>query len=167
MVERRIVVDTLRLNYQGLLDVNEFYRVMDKWFREKGFDKFEKRNFEQVLKEGRQIEIEIEPWKKINDYAKAVMKIVFLFTNVKDVVVMKDNHRVNMQQGKVAITFNGYLETDWESKWEGKPIIFFMRAVFDQYIYKINTDKFYSLVAEDTMHLYNMLKAYLNMQRYY
>ncbi|MEK6921009.1 MAG: hypothetical protein AABX82_03945, partial [Nanoarchaeota archaeon] len=89
MVERRIVVDALRLNYQGLMDVNEFYRVMDKWFREKGFDKYEKRNFEQVLKEGRQIEIEIEPWKKINDYAKEVMKIIFLFTNVKDVVVMK------------------------------------------------------------------------------
>jgi hypothetical protein len=167
MVERRIVVDTLRLNYQGLLNVNEFYRVMDKWFREKGFDKYEKRNFEQVFKTGRQIEIEIEPWKKMNDYAKAVMKVVFLFTNVKDVVIEKDGHKVNMQQGKVAVTFMGYLETDWENKWEGTPWTFILRAVFDQYVYKINTDKFYSLVAEDTMHLYNTLKAYLNLQRYY
>jgi hypothetical protein len=167
MVERRIVVDTLRLNYQGLLNVNEFYRVMDKWFREKGFDKYEKRNFEQVFESGRQIEIEIEPWKKMNDYAKAVIKIVFLFTNVKDVVIEKDGHKVNMQQGKVAITFMGYLETDWENKWEGTPWTFILRALFDQYVYKINTDKFYSLVAEDTMHLYNTLKAYLNLQRYY
>ncbi len=166
MVERRIVVDTLRLNYQGLLNVNEFYRIMDKWFREKGFDKYEKRNFEQVFQSGRQIEIEIEPWKKISDYAKEVMKIIFLFTNVKDVVIEKDGHKINMQQGKVAVTFMGYLETDWEHKWEGTPWTFFLRAVFDQYIYKINTDKFYSLVAEDTMHLYNTLKAYLNLQRY-
>ncbi len=167
MVERRIVVDTVRLNYQGLLNVNDFYRVMDKWFREKGFDKYEKRNVEQVFKEGRQIEIEIEPWKKINDYAKEVMKVVFLFTNVKDVTIEKDGHKMQMQQGKVAITFMGYLETDWEHKWEGTPWTFFLRAIFDQYVYKINTDKFYSLVAEDTMHLYNTLKAYLNLQRYY
>jgi hypothetical protein len=167
MVERRIVVDTLRLNYQGLLNVNDFYRVMDKWYREKGFDKYEKRNFEQVFESGRQIEIEIEPWKKCNDYCKEVMKVIFLFTNVKDVVIQKDGHKVNMQQGKVAITFMGYLETDWENKWEGTPWTFILRAVFDQYIYKINTDKFYSLVAEDTMHLYNTLKAYLNLQRYY
>lgn len=65
MVERRIVVDNLRLNYHGLMDVNEFYRVMDKWFREKGFDKYEKRNFEQVLKEGIQIEIRLNHGKKL------------------------------------------------------------------------------------------------------
>ena len=49
MADRRIVVDSLQLKYQGLVNVNEFYRIMDKWFREKGYDKYEKRTSEQRL----------------------------------------------------------------------------------------------------------------------
>ena len=48
MADRRIVVDSLQLKYQGLVNVNEFYRIMDKWFREKGYDKYEKRTSEQI-----------------------------------------------------------------------------------------------------------------------
>ncbi len=166
MAERTIVVDSVLLNYNGLFDFNEFYRLMDKWFREKIFDKYEKRNEEQVFKDHRQIVFQIEPWKKVNDYCKEVMKITFTFTNLKDVVVVKDKHRVKLQQGKIKVKFMGYLETDWEHKWEGNPVLFFMRAVFDQFIYKVSTDKYQALVAEDTMHLYSILKSYLNLQRY-
>ena len=166
MVERRIVVDTLRLNYQGLMDVNEFYRVMDKWYREKGFDKYEKRNFEQVLKDGRQIEIEIEPWKKTSDYAKCAIKINMLFTGIKDVIVKRDGHNVKMNQGKILLTFMGYLETDYEGRWESKAFLFFLRTIFDMYIYKIHTNKFESYVADETTHLYNTIKSYLNMQKF-
>ena len=166
MVERTIVVDSLMLHYQGLFNLNEFYRIVDKYFREKGFDKYEKRNEEQVLKDHRQIRIQMEPWKKINDYAKEVIKISFTFTKLKDVVVVKDKHRVTLQQGNVSVKFMGYLETDWEQKWEGNAVLFFIRAIFDQFIYKIQTDKYQGLVAEDTQHLYGLIKSYLNLQRY-
>lgn len=166
MVERTTVVDGLMLNYQGLLNINEFYRIQDKWFREKGFDKYEKRNTEQVFKDKRQIEIELEPWKKINDYAKEVIKMNLLITNVKDVVVVKDNHKVKLQHAKLSVKFTSYLETDWESKWEANPVMFFIRTIFDQFVYKINTERFHVLVAADTQHLYTLLKSYLNLQRY-
>ena len=166
MAERTIVVDSLVLNYQGIFNLNEFYRITDKYFREKGFDKYEKRNEEQVLKDQRQISIQIEPWKKINDYAKEVIKMNYNFTNIKDVTVVKDKHRVVLQQGKVSIKMMGYLETDWEHKWEGNAVLFFIRAIFDQFIYKIQTDKYQGLVAEDCQHLYSIMKSYLNLQRY-
>ena len=166
MADRRIVVDSLQLKYQGLVNVNEFYRIMDKWFREKGYDKYEKRTSEQIYKDGKQIEIEWEPWKKINDYAKSVMKIIFLITDIKDVNVTKDNHKVKTQQAKISITFMGYLETDWEHKWETKPILYFLRTIFDQFIYKAQLDKYYSLVGDEVQSLYTMTKGYLNINRY-
>ena len=86
MAERKIVVDTLRLNYQGLFNLNEMYMMIDKWLREKGYDKFERKNFEHVYKDGRQVEVEIEPWKKFTDYAKCSIKLNMLCTEVKDVV---------------------------------------------------------------------------------
>lgn len=166
MPERTIVVDTLMLHYNGVFNLNEFYRIQDKFFREKGFDKYEKRNEEQVLKNHRQMMVEMEPWKKINDYAKEVMKINLTMTNVKDVVVVKDNHKVTLQQGKISMKFVGYLETDWESKWEGNPVLLFIRTIFDQFIYKAQMDKYQQLVAADVQHLYNMLQSYLNMFKY-
>ncbi len=166
MSERRIVVDTLRLNYQGLFNLNELYLVIDKWFRERGWDKYERKNYEQVFKDGRQIEIEIEPWKKTSDYARAAIKINMIFTGIKDVVVKRDGYNVKMNQGKLLMTFMGYLDTDYEDRWESKAFLFFLRTLFDMYVYKIHTNKFESYVADETTHLYNTIKSYLNMQKF-
>ena len=139
--------------------------MIDKWLREKGYDKFEKKNFEHVYKDGRQIEVEIEPWKKFSDYAKCSIKVNMLFTGVKDVVINVDNKRVKMNQGKVMMTFMGFMETDYEHRWEQKAFLYFLRTIFDMWIYKINTDKFEAFVAEDTNHLYQTIKSYLNLHR--
>ena len=94
------------------------------------------------------------------------MKIIFLITDIKDVNVTKDNHKVKTQQAKILITFMGYLETDWEHKWETKPILYFLRTIFDQFIYKAQLDKYYSLVGDEVQSLYTMTKGYLNINRY-
>ena len=70
-----------------------------------------------------------------------------------------------MQQGKVLIIFFSYLETDWVHKWEAIHILYFIRTLFDQYVYKSHLDHFYTLTADDTMHLYNIAQTYLNMQK--
>ncbi|MBI5392638.1 hypothetical protein HZA96_02100 [Candidatus Woesearchaeota archaeon] len=166
MTERKIVIDTLQLNYQGLFNMNELYLIIDKWFREKGYDKYEKKNFEHVYKDGKQIEIEMEPWKKNTDYSKSIIKTNILVTNLKEVVIKKDKFTVKTNQGKILITFMGFLETDYEGRWESKAWVYFLRTLFDQYIYRIHTDKFEGYVAEDVNHLYNTIKAYLNLQKY-
>jgi hypothetical protein len=165
MAERRIVIDTLRLNYQGLFNMHEFYRMIDKWLREKGYDKYERKNYEHIYKDGRQLEIELEPWKKFTDYAKCSIKMNILVTGMKDVVVNLDGKKTKMSQGKMVITFMGYMETDYEHRWEKKAFLFFLRTIFDLWIYKINTDKFEAFVAEDTNHLYQTVKSYLNLHR--
>ncbi|MFH1439080.1 MAG: hypothetical protein ABIG89_00820 [Candidatus Woesearchaeota archaeon] len=165
MAERRIVVDTLRLNYQGLFNLNEMYHMIDKWLREKGYDKYERKNFEHIYKDGKQVEVEIEPWKKFTDYAKCSIKMNILCTEVKDVVVNVDGKRAKMNQGKMLITFMGFMETDYENRWEQKAILYFLRTIFDLWIYKVNTDKFEAFVAEDTNHLYQTIKSYLNLHR--
>lgn len=146
--------------------MNELYLIIDKWFREKGYDKYEKKNFEHVYKDGKQIEIEMEPWKKNTDYSKSIIKTNILVTNLKEVVIKKDKFTVKTNQGKILITFMGFLETDYEGRWESKAWVYFLRTLFDQYIYRIHTDKFEGYVAEDVNHLYNTIKAYLNLQKY-
>ena len=166
MGERRIVIDNLMLQYEGLFELRELYMMVDKWLRQKGYDKFEKRNHEHVLKEGKYIEIELEPWKKITDYAKIVINLYFHCYNVKEVIVKKDGQDVKMNQGKIKIKFVGFLVTDYEDKWEGKPIFYFLRAVMDKWVYRVASEKYEAAVAEDVKHLYQNVKAFLNLFRY-
>lgn len=166
MAERRLVVDNLRLSYEGLFNLNEMYLIMDRFFKERGYDRLERKNYEHVEKDGRQIELEIGPWKKISDYAKIQTNHIIVIKDMKDVVIEVDGRKMNMNKGRILISFNAYLETDHESRWENKAILLFFRAVWDMWISKLNTDKYEAYVADETMHLYQTVKSYLNLNRY-
>lgn len=166
MAEKRVIVEDLSINYEGLFKLNDLYLVMEHWLKERGYDKDEKKNHEQVLKTGRDIMFEFWGDKKFSDYAKCLIKIVVHVKNMKDIMVKKDGVEVPMNQGKVILAFNGYLFTDYKGKWEGKPLFYFLRAVFDRWIYSVNTSKFEQGVSEEVEHLYKTVKGHLNMYRY-
>ena len=54
MAETRIVIDKLRIQYEGLFSVAELYQLIDNWLREKGYDKMERKNVEKVTPKGKQ-----------------------------------------------------------------------------------------------------------------
>ncbi|MBN2567301.1 hypothetical protein JXB02_04415 [Candidatus Woesearchaeota archaeon] len=166
MVERKILIDQARLQYEGLLDVNEFYKMTDFWFREKGYDKWEWKNYEHVYKSGKQVELEITPWKKVTDYLKIVMRVQFLMKNIKDVVVTKDGVKVKLQQGSVLAVFTTYMESDYEHRWEAQPIFYFLHQLFDHYVFKINTERYEAQAVKETNEIRDLMKSYLNLFRF-
>ncbi len=167
MGERNIVVDKERMDFQGLFDAKGLLHVMDQWVRDKGyFILIEKRHGETTKPEGKYIDMEFEPFKKFTDYAKSIVKIRAQFNEVKDVVVERDGKKVKLQDGKVTIILDGILETDYEGRWEGKPIFYVLRTAFEKYVYTPFVSGFERGVKEDVMALKNNMKAFLNLTRY-
>jgi len=166
MTERRLVVDHLKLSYEGLFNVQELYLLIDRWVREKGFDKREVRNQEHVKPTGKYIELELQPWKKITDYARHVIKINLVLLHIKDVIVEQEGKRYKMQSGKINITLDGYLDTDYEDRWEQKPFYFFLRTIFDKFVYRTYSADFENLLIENVTQLQQALKSFLNLYRY-
>ena len=166
MSEKKLVLDHLTLEYNGLFDCNELYRLIDAYLAEKKYDKFEKRNIEQVTPSGKHIELELNPWKTVTDYTKLWMKITILMTNVKEVEVEKDGVKVKLNQGNVHIVFDGYVETDKENKWEGTPLFMFFRTIVDKYVIKRYVQSWENEITEDIMHLHAQIKGFLNLYRY-
>jgi len=166
MSEREVVVDKMRLTYEGLFDVTELYKLIDRFLKEKGYDKRERKNIERVTPEGKFIEIEIEPWKKITDYAMNIIKLRMIMTDVKEVEIEKDNVKMKLNQGKIQMVFDGYIETDYENRWESKPLFFFLRTLFDKYFFKPYTSGFQKNVIDDINHLHLEIKSFLNLYRY-
>ncbi len=166
MAEKYVVVDKLRLTYEGLFNVAELYKLIDSWTRTKSYDKQELKNVEKVRPEGKFIEIELYPWRKLSDYAVSQIRIRMIMTDVKEVEVERDGAKVKFNQGKVQIVFDGHLQTDYENRWESKPIFYFLRAVVDKYIYASYLAGYENIVRQDVNHLYTQVKAFLNLYRY-
>jgi len=166
MVEKYLVVDKLRLEYEGLFNVTELYKMIDGYLRTKSYDRSEPKNVERVRPEGKFIDIELFPWRKLTDYARSRIRIRIVMTDIKEVEVEKEGRKVKMNQGKVQFTFDGWLDTDYENKWESKPILYFLRGVVDKFIYKSYLDGYMDVIQQDINHLYTQIKAFLNLYRY-
>jgi len=166
MAEKKLVIDQLKLTYEGIFDLNGVYRTIDAWFYEKGYDKYEKKNYEQVLPTGRDIEIELLPWKKTTDYFKNIIRVRMRFVNVKDVEVEKHGVKLKLQQGRIMMIFDAYLESDYEHRWDQKPMFFFIRTIFDKYIFRNYFKQAEKWLVNDLYQLHGRIQQFLNIYRY-
>ena len=166
MAERETLVDNYRIQYEGLLSVVDLYTMIDEYFEEKGYDKREKKNIEKVSPEGKYIEIHVEPWKKMTDYAKSVIGVRVVMSDIKEVEIEKDGVKVKLNQGKVQFVFDAWLETDYEHRWEMKPMFFLVRTIFDKYFFKNYTISFKNEVASDLNQLIVLMRSFLNLYRH-
>jgi hypothetical protein len=166
MSEKKLVIDQMKLTYEGIFDLNGLYRLIDGWFYQKGYDKWERKNFEQVMPTGKDIEIELLPWKKTTDYFKNIIRIRMRYTNVKDVEIEKQGVKMRLNQGKVMMIFDGYLESDYEHRWHDKPLFFLIRTLFDKYVFKTYFTKFEKWLVNDVYDIHGRIQRFLNLYRY-
>lgn len=166
MTERNLVVDQLKLSYEGLFDLAELYRLIDSWFYEKGWDKYEHINQEQITASGRQIRLVLEPSKNITDYFKIIVRIKANFNDIKDVEVEKEGKRVRLNQGEVKMVFDGYVLSDRRGKWNEKPLWWFLSIIFDKYIFKEHYSKAERWLLSDLDDLYQRIKSFLNVYKH-
>ncbi len=166
LAERTVVIDKLRLTYEGLFSVLELYNLINNWLEQKNYDKREIKNVEVIKPEGKYIELELLPWKKYTDYVKSEIRFRILMSEVKEVEVEKDGVKVKLNQGRIQFVFDGYLTTDYENRWENKPTFFFIRTVWDKFVYKPFTVGYQNMVRSDVKDIHTQIKSSLNLYRY-
>ena len=160
MSEKKLVIDNLRLNYKGIFSVNEFYKEIMNWFYERGYDMYEKKNVERITETGRNVELELRPYKQVTGYAKNEVRVRIFMKNINDVEDEKDGVKIRINQGDVEVIFDGYVETDYENRWENKPYFYFLRSLVDKYVWRIYTDKFESMLISDVHHIHTRIKSF-------
>lgn len=153
-------------SYKGLIDVKDLYRLLDKWFKEHGYDKNELWNFEEVYEDGKQITLKIQPYKKLSDYAKVEIRITVTMKRLKEVEIEKKTGKIKILRGEASFVFDVFLTTDYEEHWEQKPIYFFFKTVAEKFLYRSYIDKFEEQAMKDKDAVKRELKSYLNMQRF-
>lgn len=167
MAERLVVIDKARVDFDGLFEVKGVLDVLKEWASDKGYWIIEKVHSETSRPEGRMIDFVLEPFKKMSDYVKYVLKVRLQFSNVKDVVIDRDGHKVKVQEGKVSVLITGIVETDYEHKWEKKPLWYTLRVVLDKYLLTPFMSSHERDVKSDCESLKDNLKSFLNFSKFW
>lgn len=166
MAETSILSKDDSFTYKGLVNIKDFYMVLDKWLADRGYDKQEMFNSEEIYETGKQLFLDIKPYKEVSDYAKVEIEIMLDFRKCKEVTVERKGRKATLMNGEFTVTFNTFLVTDLADYWDGKPIYYFLRTIAEKFLYKGYIEKAEEIALKDTGDLKRELKAFLNMHRY-
>ena len=166
MSEKTLVIDHLKLGYEGLFNPAELYNIIASFFYEKGWDWLEKMNEEVITPEGKNIRIIFEPWKNLSDYYRITVRIKLHCVNLKDVEVEHDGKVVRLTHGVIRMTFDAYVISDRLGKWSGNPFYWLVVLLADKYFFRNHFEKAEAWINADVDDLHNKLKNYLNVFKY-
>lgn len=163
----KMIVDHEKIDYSGPSDVGDLLRMIEGFVWERGFDKRQDKDFEQNTERGKFIEWQISPWKKITDYVRYIIKIRVLGYDMIKSDAFNHGRKTKVDSGRLIIVIDGFVEYDYESKWEDKPILHFLRTIYDYFIFKAYTERFEQRLVHDINHLYSHIEKFLNLYRNY
>ena len=166
MAEFYFVVKKQVIKYEGIVSLPELYLTMDEWFYEKGYDKKELSSDEIVDKDSKYVELLLEPWKKLTEYSKNVIRVHVKIFNVVDADVTIDGHKIKMSKAKVRIETEGFIVADYEDRWDRHPMSFFMRTIWDKFFYKLYHQHNAGVLKDHCKDLRAHIKAFLNLYRF-
>ncbi|HIH39099.1 TPA: hypothetical protein HA219_00010 [Candidatus Woesearchaeota archaeon] len=165
-MERKLLVSDLNLGYEGLFDAADFFKLIDDWFRQNGYDKNEIKHVERVTEKGKFIDIEIMPIKEISTYARFEVNVRIIIKNLIETKVKKNKQEFKINKGELFVSIDVFLATDVKNRLESKPWQFFTRTLFNKYVNKDYINRMEKDVMNDVKNLHSELKAYLNLERY-
>ncbi|MBI2134544.1 hypothetical protein HYU09_01005 [Candidatus Woesearchaeota archaeon] len=169
MVEKKHVVVGLMLKYNGPLSVEDFYREVDKWCKEKGMEKEIKRKSEEVKSKGKRIEYVVELWKNPVRAVKHMVQLRVLFDNVTEASKKSKGRTINFNQASVFVNIEGWLETSLTSRWtQVNPLYAFLRTMYDKYIWGIGqsiTERYEGGIQADSYDLHKRLKSFFELYK--
>ncbi|MBW2977748.1 hypothetical protein KY331_02800 [Candidatus Woesearchaeota archaeon] len=166
MSEKRLVIDEIELNYSGLFDIHGFLKTIDTITKDRGYVKNEKERKEKITQTGKEIFYELRPVKRKTAFFVLMIKLRIAINNMKDVEVRRDQKKVMLHEGDIKILFDAWTTTDYEFRWEQKPIYYFLRNLIERVFYKVHTDRFLDELVDDAHFFHRNIKAYLNAHRF-
>lgn len=166
MSEKHTIISGDSVNYSGIFQLSELFSLMNSYLREVGYDKRVCTNNQETVDDLKIVTLSLKPYKVITDYVKFEIEIS-VDASVLDVEVTLNNQKQIVQKGNLGISFNAYVETDYAGQWESKSEYFFLRTVFNKFLYKNKFTEWDSQLKSQVQHLKAEISSFLNMKRFH
>ncbi len=167
MSEKKQVLYDIRTAYSGPFVVEDFYKEVEDWIKEKGYAKEPKKKLEYVTKNGKKINWVIEAQSHLDELHNGVIVLRVLMDNVKETIIKKDGKKFRINNGDIFVYIDAFLESHIHgSFYQVKPVYYFIRTLLDKFVYHFWSDKHDGKVNSDGRELFKRIQDFFNLQKY-
>ena len=161
-----LVINSRELKYKGIFRIDELFAATNTALEAREYEKREKKTEETVTDKGRKIYVELRPYKMKSSYVTLMIKIKFILDNITETVEEVKGQTKKFQQGDVLVIFDAWSLTDYEHRWEMKPLIYFLKGFIRKFLYKFPLEEnFRAELVVDTAYIYAQIKKMLRSYR--
>lgn len=166
MSQKIDILSEERIILEAIFDLKELYKHAHDWLEWRGYSVAEKKYKEKIKPTGKDIEVDWEATREIDEYSQFMFKVKWRIFALTDVEVQREGGKVTMNKGEVNVFVTASLVTDWQDKWEESKFLKFLQAFFEKYLYKGTLDRLKGQVWKEGWDFYNEIKAFLHLYRY-
>jgi len=166
MVEFYTALAGEQLNYEGLFSMKEIFRLIDTYYRTKGFDKKILFDEEYHTEKGKYIHIKTEYYKRMTNYNRLQTRLWIYAMDLNEVETEVEGKKVKIDQGKLSITFDAFLQTDAYKQF-GDTVgwKFLFRVFYEQYIVPHRIEYWLEVARHVIDELKTEISGYLNLNK--
>lgn len=155
---------TSKVKHSGKFDFKELYNTLYSWLVDEGYDVEEQQYKENIGPGGeKEIEVEWEATKKISDYFKNMIKIKWQLMRLSSEEVEVGGIKRKMNKGMIEISVSTILVKDYDDRWTGKPILKFLRTLYEKYLIPARINQYEGKLIGDGDELIAQIKAFLQL----
>ena len=167
MVELHHAVYGETLEFEGLFTVKDLFRTIDKYFRQKGFDKKIIFDEEFETETGKYFHLRTQYYKKVDAYVRLETRFWIYIYDYKIVEKMVEGEKKRLGQGKVSIRFDAFLQTGYlPTMPDNKPFYFLFRILYEQYFAKPYIDYWINVAKHVINEAKTEISSYLNLNKF-
>jgi len=154
-----------KIKYDGIFSFQNFYQFCYLYIKEEmGFGIVENSYSEKIKGDSKDISIKWSGNQEVNDYFKYSITINFQIIGLKNVEIEKDGQREMTNKGSIEISIKGSLILDYNGEYETKPIMRFLRGIYNKWIIPSKIESLASKLAESCDNFLGQAKAYLALE---
>jgi len=176
MAELVFPVSDERIEYEGLFSMKEVFRLLDKYFRQKGYDKKIVFDEEYQTPSGKYIHVKFTPYKKVDDYIRVQMRIWIYAHDLIEVEREVDGRKIKTNKGRLIMIFDAQMQTDYRDNWVVKdrkdpshaPIsnYFLIQTMMEKFIYGKRLKQWEGVTRYTLIGAKTEIVSYLNLNKF-
>ena len=163
MAEIDWMLKDVKVAVDDAVNIKSLYKLLKNWLIKFRYDYYEKEHIEDMKPEdAKNISIKMEADKKIDDYTKFHIELRLKGKDLKP--VMRDKELC--VKGNVSVSFEAFLENDYEGKWDSPFYLKLYRTVYDKYIASDKYEKNANNLKDEANDLITKTKSFLRVEEF-
>ena len=151
------------LRRKGYWNYSELYGFCFSWLKDNGYGVKESEYVEKLSDFGKEIQLKWEGGRRVTDYFKFVIKVEWHILGMTDAVIERDGKQEKTNKGEIKLSISADLVKDYEDNWDKKPMVKFMRGIYDKYIIRTTIDNYGDVLKDDFKEYISQVKSFLEL----